>query len=324
MRSIRDAEPSARLHGVEPTPEVLRALRTRPVPPWPERARQRIAMKRGRLGYDNGWLDPLQAARRAALGPLADGPPKFLVRVDEFPYASGYDNPRFGYESSVRFHSVMADAGVEYLLAVVPQWTHEPLRPDGKGGRPLDERDRELLERARSEGVVFGQHGATHRTRYTRSRRRSELGGLDAAALAAVLDGGRRRLEEAGIAPRVLVPPFNTFDAGQWDVLATRYDVVTGGPESVLRLGFQGGPVWRGQAVYLPCYAPLYERASVVLGAVERVIERQVGTWVPVVLHLGWEVEDDFAALRRLARRIAPFATSWNDFLHAVDTSRVP
>lgn len=317
-----DAAASARLHGVQPTPAVTRALRTRRVPSWPERAGQRLAMKRGRLDWSEKWLAPLQAARRRALGPAADGPPKLLVRVDEFPYYSGYDNPKFGYEASMRFHSVMAEAGVPYLIAVVPQWTRQALRPGSDGGRPLDDRDRELIERMRSDGVAFAQHGATHRTRFSNPRRHSELSGLDDAALVSLLDGGRRRLEEVGLNPRVLVPPFNRFDSSQWEVLASRYDVITGGPESILNMGFHGGPQWRGGAVYLPCYQPLYERAEAVLGAVERVIERNPGTWVPVVLHMGWEVDDDFAALHQLAERIEPYATPWGEFLQAVDASR--
>jgi Uncharacterized protein conserved in bacteria (DUF2334) len=322
VRSDRDSTASARLHGAAPTPAVTQALRTRPVPPWPARAAQRLAIKRGRLRWSEDWLGPLQAARRAALGRAADGPPKLLVRVDEFPYYSGYDDPRFGYEASVRFHSVMADAGVPYLLAVVPQWTHEPLVPGSSGGRPLDDRDVEFIKRMRSDGVVFAQHGATHRTRFTNPRRHSELSGLGAPELLTLLDGGRGRLEAIGVKPRVLVPPFNRFDAAQWQAMASRYDVITGGPESVLNMGFHGGPQWRGGAVYLPCYEPLYERAEAVIGAVERLIERDVGTWVPVVLHMGWEVADDFAALRRLARRIKPYATPWGEFLDAVDASR--
>lgn len=315
---------SARLHGVDPTPAVARALRTRRVPAWPERARQRIAMKRGRLDWADDWLAPLQAARRAAIGQAADGPPRFLLRVDEFPYYSGYDDSKYGSDASLRFHSVMAEHGVKYLLAVVPQWTHEPLRPDGSGGRPLDDSDRELLERMRAEGAAFAQHGATHRTRYERPRRRSELGGLGREALVGLLNAGRQRLAAVGIEPRILVPPFNRFDAGQWDTLAALYDVITGGPESVLTLGFHGGPQWRGGAVYLPCYEPLYANAAVVLGAIEKLIALDVGTWIPIVLHMGWEVDDGFASLGRLARRIAPYAASWDDFLGAVDASRGP
>jgi hypothetical protein len=60
----------------------------------------------------------------------------------------------------------------------------------------------------------------------------------------------------------------------------------------------------------------------VVVGTAQRLIDQRVGTWVPIVLHVGWEVGDGFAALARLARRIAPYAASWDGFLQAVDASR--
>jgi hypothetical protein len=279
-------------------------------------------MKIGRLRYEDTWLRRLQAARRQAIGRAADGPPRFLVRVDEFPYYSGFDNPQFGYEASARFHGVMAEENVQYLLALVSQWTHDPLNPRGSGGRPLDDRDRDLLNRMRADGVTFAQHGCTHRTRDARHRRESELCGLGDAALEALLDRGREKLAAVGVRPRVLVPPWNRFDARQWPVLSSRYDVVTGGPESVPRLGFHGGPQWRGDAVYLPCYSPLYGRAAVVQRAVDALIDAQIGTWIPVVLHSGWETADDFVTLRLLARRIAPFAASWDEFLADLDLSR--
>ena len=322
MLIVDEARASAQLHGVSATPAVARALRSRRVPPLPVRVRERIAMKRGRLDYTRDWLAPVQAARRAALGEAADGPPKFLVRVDEFPCAPGSDDPKFGYDASRRLHSVMAEHGVAYLLAVVSQWTHEYLRPDASGGRPLDDRDREQLRQMHCEGVTFAQHGATHRTRFSSPRRRSELSGLDHDALLALLDRGRARLEAVGVQPRVLVPPFNRFDAGQWETLSMRYEVITGGPENVPIMGFHGGPMWRGDAVYLPCYEPLYASADVVLRAAEDLIERQIGTWVPIVVHTAWEVGDDYEALVRLARRISPHAASWDDFLSAVDASR--
>ncbi len=320
--SHHGARASAALHRAPPTPAVLKALRERRVPPAPARTAQRLMMKAGRLEYDKEWLRPLQAARRQALGAAAVGPPRFLVRVDEFPYYSGFDNPKFGYDASARFHAVMAEEGVRHLMSVVPQWTHEPLRPDGSGGRPLDDRDRELLERMRADGVTFAQHGCTHRTRRADTRHQSELCGLDDDALRELLEEGRRNLAAVGIDPHILVPPFNRFDARQWPLLAERYEVVTGGAESVMLMGFHGGPQWRGEAIYLPCYPPLYETAAAALAAVESVIVEQIGTWVPVVLHMGWEVDDDFAALRRLARRIAPYAASWDDFLSQARASR--
>ena len=110
------------LHGVPPTSKVLRALRERPIPSPPVRNAQRLLMKIGRLRYEDTWLRRLQAARRQAIGRAADGPPRFLVRMDEFPYYSGFDDPQFGYEASARFHSVMAEEHVPHLLSLVSQW----------------------------------------------------------------------------------------------------------------------------------------------------------------------------------------------------------
>lgn len=313
---------SARLHGLDPTPAVRRALRTRRIPTPPERILQRLRMKAGQLSYRDSWLSPLQAARRQALGGAADGGPRFLVRVDEFPYYSGLDNPKYGLQASKRFHAVMAEEGVPHLMSVVPQWTHEPLKPTGSGGRPLDDEDHALLEQMRQDGVTFAQHGHTHRTRFRNPRRHSELCGLDATGLTELLERGRAELAEAGVHTRILVPPFNRFDAAQWPVLEQLYDVITGGPESVMLMGFHGGPQWRGSAIYLPCYAPLYSSAEDILPAVEEMIASEVGGWIPIVLHMGWEIDDHYTALRRLATRIAPHTASWEDLLTAADASR--
>jgi hypothetical protein len=125
-----------------------------------------------------------------------------------------------------------------------------------------------------------------------------------------------------GVHPRILVPPFNRFDAKQWSVLQRRYDVITGGPESVLLMGFHGGPQWRGSAIYLPCYAPLYESAALVRPAIEALIESGASGWIPVVLHMGWEVDDNYRSLRQLAKRLAPHVASWEELLSSADRSR--
>jgi hypothetical protein len=282
-------------------------------------------MKAGWLSFERQWLLPLNQARRAtsASGTGEDGGPRFLVRVDEFPDSAGLDDPRLGYDASARFHAVMAEERIPHLLAVVPQWTHDPMDPNGAGGRKLDDRDAELLDRMRGDRVTFAQHGATHRTQHSDPRLRSEFSGLGDAALGHLLDSGREALEEVGISTRILVPPFNRFDARQWPTLAERYDVITGGPETIRLFGFHGGPLWRGGAVYLPCYPPLYGPASTVLGAVESVLGAEIAGWVPVVLHMSWELEDGFAALRQLARTIAPYVVDWEtEFLPVVQATR--
>jgi hypothetical protein len=303
-------------------PRAVRSLlEPRPVPPAPLRTAQRIAMKLGRLRWERAWLERLIDARRSILGEAASGPPRFLVRVDEFPYYSSFDRPR-DIEMSRRFHHVMASAGLVHLMSVLPQLTHAALDPRASGGRALGEREIALLEQMRLDGVTFAQHGNTHRTRFESPRRRSELCGLKPAQAEALLEDGRRRLQAAGIGEtRVFVPPFNRFDASQYPLLASRFKVICGGPESVALMGFHGGPLWREGAVYLPCYWPLYADARTILPVVERLIEMVPGTWVPIVLHTSWEQADDFRSLARFAERIAPYAVSWEELLAEVERS---
>jgi hypothetical protein len=300
---------------------VARALAPRPVPLAPLRTSQRGAMKLGWLDWEQSWLEPLVAARKSVLGKAAAGPPRFLVRVDEFPYYSSFDRPE-DLEMSRRFHDTMAAAGLKHLMSVLPQLTHAALSPDASGGRPLGEQEIALLERMRGDGVTFAQHGSTHRTRFANPRRRSELCGLSPPDTDALLQDGRRRLLAAGVGEtRIFVPPFNRFDASQYRALAERFEIICGGPESVALLGFHGGPQWRDGAVYLPCYAPLYADAKTVLPAVERLIDMAPGTWIPIVLHTSWEQGDDFQALARLAERIAPYTASWEELLADVERS---
>ncbi len=326
MRLSADLQRNVRLHlgdldAAALDGSVRRTLSPSRVPPAPVRAAQRVAMKLGRLDWEHSWLTPLIDARRAVLGAAAAGAPRFLVRVDEFPYYTSFDRPQ-DIEMSRRFHHVLADAGVPHLMSVLPQLTHAPLTVGSRGGRPLGAVEIELLEQMRRDGVTFAQHGTSHRTRFESPRRRSELCGLSPEATEELLEQGRALLEQAGIAsPRAFVPPFNRFDAAQYAVLARRFEIVCGGPESVALMGFHGGPLWRDGAVYLPCYAPLYSNAASILPMAERMIDLAPGTWIPIVLHTSWEQEDDFGALRRLAERISPFAASWEQLLADVERS---
>ncbi len=324
-----DLSRNIRLHLGETDPASLGARARKLLSPAPvgstaRRALQRVAMKRGRLDWERSWLAPLIDVRREVLAERAAGPPRFLVRVDEFPYYTSFDRPE-DLEMSRRFHEVMAEAGLAHLMSVLPQLTHDPLTVGSTGGRALGEQEIALLEQMRRDRVTFAQHGTNHRTRFASPRRRSELCGLSPAEADAVLEDGRLRLLAAGIdSTRVFVPPFNRFDAAQYPMLARRFSILCGGPESVALMGFHGGPLWRDGAVYLPCYAPLYSDARTVLPVAERMIDLAPGTWIPIVLHTSWELDDDFAALRRLAERIAPFAASWDELLAEVDRSALP
>jgi peptidoglycan/xylan/chitin deacetylase (PgdA/CDA1 family) len=302
--------------------EVRRAVRSARVPPAPLRVAQRVALRRGRLGYEEDCVPAFTAARRAVLADLAPGPPRVLVRVDEFPHARAFDLPdRYGLERFERFHAVLRDAGVPYLLAVTPVLSHDYLNPSADGGRPMTDEEGALVGRLLDEGVTVALHGLDHRTRDPRARRHSELAGLSAAALGERLDRALEPLAALGITPRVFVPPFNRFDADQYELLAARFDVVCGGPETVALLGYHRTPLWRRTAVYLPSYAPLYGRAAEVLPAIERLAAGRASLWVPVTLHWGWEADEGWSALERLAAAIGPHTASWEHFLAGIQAA---
>lgn len=301
---------------------VRSAVRSRRCPSPPRRLLQRVRRKLGGLDYEGAVARPLLAARRAALGGHAEGPPRFLVRVDEFPHYLAWDDPRrYGTERYRRFHAIMTDAGAPYLIAVPPRVSHLPLDPDETAWRALEEHERTLLAQLSEEGVCFALHGLDHRTRFASPRRHSELSGLDRPATEALIDAALAELAALGVSTEVFVAPYNRFDAAQYETLASRFTVVCGGPESVGLVGFHRTPLWRGEAVYLPSYEPLYGHAREVLPAARRLIELRSALWTPIVLHWGWEADEDWAALEALVAAIAPCTARWQDFLEAVRAS---
>jgi len=307
------------------SPALRAAVRSRPFPPRPLRFLQRVQLRLGRRDYENAVAAPLEAARRAVLGRDAARPPRFLVRVDEFPHYLAWDDPdRYGTERFRRFHAIVTGAGVPYLIAVLPRVSHAALDPRESGWRSLQEDERTLLAQLPADAVSFGLHGRDHRTRFSSPRRHSELCGLDPAATEALLDDALTELAPLGISPQIFVAPYNRFDGAQYDLLARRFAVVCGGPESVALLGLQRTPLWRGEAVYLPSYQPLYGHAEEILPAARRLIERRAGLWAPIVLHWGWEADADWVALERLLELIAPYTARWEDFLGAVRVSAEP
>ena len=243
------------------------------------------------------------------------------MRVDEFPHAGGFDNPATVADMT-RFHAIMRRAGVPYLIAVTPRVARNYLSPRDTASRPLRADEMEMLASLSEDGVAFALHGLDHRTRYSEPRRHSELCGLGTGPLEALLDEGLGILDELEIHPRVFVPPFNRFDAEQYATLAERFSVVCGGPETVPLMGFHATPLWRGEAVYLPAYAPLYDRAAGVAVGVRSLVQREPGVWAPLALHLPWEAQDGWSDLERLAEQMAPYAAPWDDFLTAIEASR--
>jgi hypothetical protein len=297
-------------------------LRVRAVPTRPLRVLEQVRYKLGRLSYEANVVEQMVGARRDALGESAGAPPRFLVRVDEFPHYRALDRPDVvGTDCFSRFHEILAGAGVPYLIAVLPRVSHDPLSPSASGSRALQDDEVAMLERLAGERVSFALHGHDHRTRFSSPRRHSELCGLDEASTEQLIARALEELASHGVNPEVFVPPYNRFDSEQLRVLARHFEVVCGGPESIGLMGFQPTPQWRGEAVYLPAYPPFYGRARDIVGPVASMVERAAGLWVPVVLHWEWEQEAGWHDLERFAEVIAPHAADWSDFLAAVRRS---
>jgi peptidoglycan/xylan/chitin deacetylase (PgdA/CDA1 family) len=305
-----------------PPRSVARAVRGRGVPPLPVRYAQALALRRGPISWERSVAGPFTRAREEALGGAARGAPRVLVRVDEFPHAGAWDPAgRRGVAAYERFHEAMGEHGVPYLVAVCARVARDYLDPDAAESRPLDDRELAMLRRLAHDGVEFAVHGYDHRTRRREPRQRSELAGLSPVALEELLERSVGELRQAGVEARAFVPPFNRFDAAHWSVLARRFEVVCGGPETVPLLGFHRTPLWRGDAVYMPSYRPLYGRAGEVAAGIERLLAREAAIWAPVTLHWGWEEDDGRRDLDRLARVLSRCATPWADFLAAARAS---
>lgn len=303
---------------------VRRAVADRLTPPPAIRAMQRIAMKMGALGYERSCARPLHAARRAVLGDAAYGMPRVLLRVDEFPHYASLDKPgRYDPRAYARFHAILAARGIPYLLAVLSALAVRPLDPWATGGRAINEDEAAMLHSVADDGVTLALHGLQHRTRDARPSRHSELAGLSQNELRELLVAAEAILGEHAIErPPVFVAPFNRFATSQYSVLAERYAVVCGGPETVRRLGFTRTPIWRGEAVYAPAYPPLYGTAGEVTRALRSLMRQRCNLWVPVVLHWGWEVDRGLDEMSALADLLVGCAVGWDAFLDAVEASR--
>lgn len=259
-----------------------------------------------RLGFPLGaWTARLEAARRAAESSKA---PLVLVRVDDYPHWS-VPTARFR-----RFHQVMAAAGVPFLLAATPFLAADPLSPVSDP-RPEDAAEWEWLAAAvESRKLEVGLHGATHRTR--RRGLHSEFDGIPLPQARAMIAEAWDALERRGCRPVAFVPPFDRLPPELWAALPEECGILCLGPESLRdvpptpTVGIRNG---RTVVFSLP---PFYGRAEQILAALERGrwLERP-GAVLPITLHWTWELEDDFAAVAALARRIAPWTGSWRSLL---------
>lgn len=255
------------------------------------------------------WQRTGSCTHRAVLNRIAQRPggshPRFLVRVDDYPR---WDRGLAGFRE---FHSILAGAGIRYLLGVVPRPAVDPEAP-GSRQRELTDEESELLQEIGGD-VDVAVHGWSHRRQPGSVA--SEIVGAKAEELRRHAAQGVSLLEGLGFRPRGYIPPYNAIDRAGLDVLAGDFEAIFGGPESVRWLGCLPGPCRLGTTWYLPSYPPAYGRA----GDVERFVRASqdcaLPILIPVTLHWAWEEKDRFRALRSLAATLRSVAVSLPEWL---------
>ena len=268
---------------------------------------------RGILGAGVDWtsVDQLQVVRHQkrirrlasrALGLDEPEPPaRFLLRVDDFP------SPLFPSEQFLAFHEIAAAHGLPYLLAVTPFLERET----GRVG--LLDAELKILHRAVREGAELALHGFTHRSRYRNYA--SELLSMPAPTLRRELERAENYLREQGLRTTGFVAPFNSYDPFNVSVLAERYELLCGGPESVTAIGYRLGPSFFMQRLYVPSYRFAYDVQRQGLGRFDQLIGEAGGLIVPITLHWANEVKTNFASFRLLCGRLAGHTLSWTELL---------
>ncbi len=181
--------------------------------------------------------------------------------------------------ADARFHEIVRAHEIPYLVAVT-------------GDDPA------LLAMRHTDGVAFGLQAT--------------LEG-DPDELTERIDRAEAALLRRGVLPDVFVPPHDRFGPSQYHLLAKRFAVITGGDQSVARFGWHPTPLWRGDAVYLPAYAPPSDLAA----AVRRLAEQQAALWVPAVIAADLDLDD----LVALCVQLRGLARPWDEFLAAVRAS---
>ncbi len=259
---------------------------------------------RGRWSGTGGWTHWGVLARA---GHWPDGsPPRFLLRVDDYPR---WDRGPDGFR---RFHAILRDAGIRYLLGVIPRPAENPEDPkDGRDRRWTAEEGAVLAEVA--PDVEIALHGLTHRRRPGNVP--AEIVGCPTAELRDHLTEGLDVLRAAGLSTRAYIPPYNAVDPAALAILASHFDLVCGGPETERWLGCLPGPCRLKDAWFLPSYKPAYGRAREVASFVRAARGRAVPLLIPVTIHWAWEEADGFEGVRRLAAVLAGSAVGLSAWL---------
>lgn len=234
------------------------------------------------------------------------GEPTFLVRVDDFPR---WDKSS---EEFLRFHRILSENEIPYVLGVTPYPSKDPLNPKSKNYCEIGKADLDIIKQFSSPLFEVAMHGFSHQT--TNAFRPTEIAGVEKAELEKKIRKGLEKLRSENLRIDVFIPPFNTFDFSSFEVLEKYFKVICGGPNSVLYVGVRISPSYINRTLYVPSYYPAYGTAAEIMAFVEKVKKIKDYAVVPLTLHWAWEAKNGFRHVEKLCQALQGHTVSWRSF----------
>ena len=207
---------------------------------------------------------------------------------------------------------ILKDYQIHYCLGVTPYLADDPFRPTSSFCNRMTGYVADIIEKIASRTDI-ALHGLTHRTRDYENR--SEFNGMVPDEVEQAIIQGIEALDELKISPLAFIPPFNSITISALPVLSNYFEVLCGGPESVVNLGFRPSPSRLCGMIYLPSYPPVYGLASEMQNFVNYLMQISLPTVVPLTLHWAWEEKDDFRGLRSLCAVISGRTIALRDII---------
>jgi peptidoglycan/xylan/chitin deacetylase (PgdA/CDA1 family) len=224
-----------------------------------------------------------------------------VIRVDDF--------PRWDLNTKLfeEFHEVFLKHDVSYILGVTPF-----LNFTGNAARPMADWEVLLLQKLSSDGVELALHGFTHEYKLAPYHQPCETYFYSAEQLYDLMKRANRWFEEHALQrPRHYIPPFNTFNKRDFEILTMEYKIFHGGPLSLSTFGKYGTSGLNEEGVlYLPSFEPFYNPAKRILQIMknnERHFKHRI--LYPLTIHWAWERDTGY----RHVDELLIFLKKWLD-----------
>ncbi len=220
-----------------------------------------------------------------------EGHPSFLIRIDDFPHWERT------LEDFKRFHQVMEEFDIPYLLGVTPCLSLDRHNPFNTDFKKIDFREAEIIKHPLIE---IAMHGFSHQTNNT--KKNSEFTGLREKEVTEKIEKGLEIFSRFDIKPIAFIPPFDEIDMTSYKVLSRYFKIITGGPDSAKNIGYKLSPSFFKGAVYVPYYRPSGSIAFLKKFLKDTPIRREI--ILPIVIHWANESANRYKDLTELMRII--------------------